>query len=63
MIKPACHISQRLLIHTRETVGFFLEKIMTQLTCCFIPYLSGLQRVPQLLRCLEADKLVVDIFA
>ncbi|KAJ0453435.1 hypothetical protein HanIR_Chr15g0729331 [Helianthus annuus] len=63
MIKPTCHISQRLLIHTREAVEFFLEKIMTQLTCCFIPYPSGLQRVPQLFRCLETDKLMVNIFA
>ncbi|KAJ0859473.1 hypothetical protein HanRHA438_Chr13g0613041 [Helianthus annuus] len=63
VIKPACHVSQRLLMHARETVKFFLEKIMTQLACCFIPYSSGFQPVPQLLRCLETDKLVVDIFA
>ncbi|KAJ0945425.1 hypothetical protein HanPSC8_Chr03g0128011 [Helianthus annuus] len=61
MIKPACHISQGLLIHTSETIKFFLEKIMTHLTCCCISYSSVFQSVPQLLCCLEADKLVVDI--
>ncbi|KAJ0879716.1 hypothetical protein HanRHA438_Chr10g0454731 [Helianthus annuus] len=63
MIEPTCHVSQGLLIHACETVEFFLEQIMTQLTCCFIPYSSGFQTVPQLLRSLEADKLMIDVFA
>ncbi|KAJ0836770.1 hypothetical protein HanRHA438_Chr16g0770751 [Helianthus annuus] len=63
MIKSACHISQGLLIHTSETFEFFLEKIMTHLTCCCISHSSVFQSIPQLLCCLEADKLMVNILA